>query len=286
LQPRHQQSSRAAAQKRQQKKRQQHSNRSDHHFHQHNVQQEDLPQELWAQILLHVDYQQRLSACALVCRKLARAAAAATQLLDLYFGDAFERYDAFMGWTSSHGSSLTRLVLSYSPSTIQQLPCSNLLQLELADCSVQLCASSEHSGLLHSCTALTSLSLHFTEQGLLDDLAGQVPSAVPPTAVPQLKRLDVTAYVPEEPEAVLRLDQAIVLSLGSHITSLERLGLDYAEEDPGLPEPSCLLQHISSMVRLKEGLLSGAGEKHGPKQAVSVCTRLAAGSSMGRLSLS
>jgi hypothetical protein len=57
---------------------------------------EELPQELWAQILQHVPWQQRLSACALVNQKLARAAAAATRSLNLIFMVTWR--DVMLSW--------------------------------------------------------------------------------------------------------------------------------------------------------------------------------------------
>jgi hypothetical protein len=151
---------------------------------------EDLTHDIWALILQHVDYKQRLSDCALVCRKLARAAAAATQSLDLVFNRP-QRHDAFLGWTERHGSSLTSLHLESSPdhTPIRQLPCAKLVELLLNDWSVQLCASSEHLGLLHSCTALTKLVLECVE--LLDDgLEG--PAGAAPAETARLQHFSVT----------------------------------------------------------------------------------------------
>jgi hypothetical protein len=132
---------------------------------------EELPQELWAQILQHVDYKQRLSACALVCQKLAKAAAAATQSLKLDFNSP-QCTSAFLSWTNSHGSSLTRLHLSSSPdhTLIHELPCPNLVKLNLYSYSVQLCAGSADLGLLHSCPALTKLVVSYCT--LLDGAVG------------------------------------------------------------------------------------------------------------------
>jgi hypothetical protein len=154
----------------------------------------DLPQELWAQILQHVPWRQRLSACALVCQKLARAAAAATQFLDLDFEDHPVQHGAFLDWTGSHGSFLTRLELYTDPdySPIRQLPCSNLLELRLSG-SAQLGASSEGLGLLHSCTALTYLE--WDEIGLLDGVADSAAPAVP-SGVAQLRHLTLTSSQP------------------------------------------------------------------------------------------
>jgi hypothetical protein len=219
---------------------------------------EELPQELWAQVLQHVGYKQRLSACALVCRKLARAAAAATQSLDLFFNSP-ERHDAFLGWTANHGSSLTHLRLFADPdhTPVRQLPCPNLLQLELVSCCVQLCASSEGMGLLHSCTALTHLDICFARS---DSLLDGLPD-VRFGGVPQLKHLALTLDLWAQLEAATLVDKALERIFGAHIASLEHLDLHCTCEGPSLPAPSCFLQHISTLVKLEEGVLHGAGER-------------------------
>lgn len=98
----------------------------------------DLPHELWVQVLQHVPVQQRLSSCALFCQKLSRAATAATQSLQHELAGTPQHLAAFLGWTSSHGSLLTTLFLWSMPndSSIRQLPCPNLVELQLANCSV------------------------------------------------------------------------------------------------------------------------------------------------------
>jgi hypothetical protein len=114
----------------------------------------ELPQDVWVQILQHVDNTQRLSASALVCRKLARAAAAATQSVWVNGYNKPERLDAFLAWTVSHGSSLTRLVLDSSPShSTRQLPCPALLWTSTVaaySCAVAVstracCTAAQHS---------------------------------------------------------------------------------------------------------------------------------------------
>jgi hypothetical protein len=58
---------------------------------------QDLPEEVWTQVLQHFPNEQRLSACALVCHKLRRAAAAAaTQVLQLDVSWSLQRHDAFL----------------------------------------------------------------------------------------------------------------------------------------------------------------------------------------------
>jgi hypothetical protein len=214
---------------------------------------EELPQDLWAQILQNIDYKHRLSQCALVCHKLARAAAAAaaTQSLDLSFSDSPERANAFLSWTMSHGSSLTRLVLSYSHSTTRQLPCANLLELQLSDCSVQLCASSEHLGLLHSCTALTHLDVRCP--ALLDcGAAGEVP-----VAVAQLRHLQLTVTEPLPREEQQRICQALQERLLLHLTSLTCLHVD---DYCNFALLTCFPPHISTIASLQQLKLHEIGE--------------------------
>jgi hypothetical protein len=157
---------------------------------------EELPQELWALILQHVPWRQRLSACALVSQKLARAAAAATRSVLASCYAKPQQHDAFLSWTTRHGSSLAMLYLTSRPiySPILQLPCPNLAQLELHECAVQLCASSEGLGLLHSCPALSQLVVFGSI--LLDGVADQPAEGVPSVAVPRLKHLALCCELP------------------------------------------------------------------------------------------
>jgi hypothetical protein len=179
----------------------------------------ELPEEVWVQILQHVDYKQRLSACALVCQKLARAAAAATQSLELDAYKRPQRCDAFLSWTSSYGSSLTRLLLAYSPSPIRQLPCPNLFELTLDFCRVQLLPGIEGPGLLHSCTALTSLILRGPT--VLHGADGPAPPSSPGVArvLAQLQHFELEGEVPAGPVLECRADQALGGVMGLYLTS-------------------------------------------------------------------
>jgi hypothetical protein len=207
---------------------------------------EELPQDIWALILQHVDYKQRLSSCALLCRKLARAAAAATQSLELEFSSP-QQHDAFVAWTSSHGSTLTQLKLS-SDSPIRQLPCPHLLELQLDECSGQLCASSDHVGLLHSCTALTKLIL---ERPTVLDGETDVPDGAAPAAMAQLQSLRLFACRAYEGTA-----QALEQRLFPHLTSLTRLDVGGSESEL----LSCFLDHISTMTSLQQLIFATPGE--------------------------
>jgi hypothetical protein len=237
----------------------------------------ELPEEVWTQILQHVDYKQRLSACALVCQKLAKAAAAATTSVTLQlYSDSSQRHNSFLSYTRSYGSSLTRLHLSSSPdhAPIRQLPCPHLLELELNFCSVQLCAGSEGLGLLHSCPALTRLVLRAPT--LLDgSVAG--PAGAAPSAVAQLQSFALEGCDrPGEADHDSRAAQALQDRLLPHLTSLTHLSIQAASTSvdqylntvgaslPNEPVQSCFLQHISSMVRLKQlSMKHGNGEGRG-----------------------
>jgi hypothetical protein len=211
---------------------------------------EGLPQELWTLILQHVDFTECLSACALVCRKLARAAAAATRLVSVCCYDNPERLAAFLGWTVSHGSSLIKLQLTAgrNNSPIRQLPCANLRELEV-DGHVQLCASSEHLGLLHSCTALTKLDMDNTT--LLDDGVG-TPAGPAPTATARLQSLRLSSCRLAREGTTQALKQRLFPLLTS-LTSLD-VGGTGNELLSGFPP------HISAMASLQQLRLDEPGE--------------------------
>jgi hypothetical protein len=221
---------------------------------------EELPEELWVQILHHVYYSQRLTNSALVCRKLARAAAAATQSLGpLSYSDSLNT------WISNHGSSLTRLSLGdfdQGHITIRQLPCPNLAELVVFGLRVQLCAGSEHMGLLHSCPALTQLLL-----GSVTLLDGSVDGPVPaPAARLQVFRLCARTL----PAVGHNQNQALASRLLPHLASVTRICLIGCRGEQLAP---WLLPHISTLVRLQELELVGlcrTGEQ--PGHAGCACT--------------
>jgi hypothetical protein len=231
-----------------------------------------LPQELWVQILQHVHYKQRLSACALVCCKLARAAAAAaTQSLELDLQSSPESFDAFLNWLglNSSGRSLTRLVLSsnYSHLSICELPCPNLAELQLSmdatSCSVQLSASSRHPGLLHSCTSLTKLSL--SNVALLDaatDRPAPAGDRCPPAAAAQLQHLQLAACSARQ-SCSLRPNKPHTLDdrLLHHLTALTCLEVDFGEHEKSALLRTWFPATISTMVRLQRLQLLETGEE-------------------------
>jgi hypothetical protein len=201
-----------------------------------------------------------------VSQKLARAAAAATTSLDLFR----PQLDAFLPWSSSYATSLTSLRLegtleddTFDPS-IQQLPCPNLVELELSKCAVQLCASSQHLGLLHCCTALTRLELRFVNilDGSLDGPAGAAPGAVA-----QLQRLQL--HICKLFAGQAKAAQALREQLLPQLTCLTDLDITsyYLAGDPLF---LLVLPHFSTLVRLQK-LSFHAGEGLSQASTARVC---------------
>jgi hypothetical protein len=133
---------------------------------------------------------------------------------------------------------------SYIPSPIRQLPYPALRELEFYESSVQLCAGSEGLGLLHSCTALTSLLL--MESFLLDG-GVNAPAGAASTAMARLQHLELFD---------VNCAQAVETRLFPHLTDLTSLGTGGDAE--GLL--SCFPPHISSMASLQQLRLAEAGE--------------------------
>jgi hypothetical protein len=93
------------------------------------------------------------------------------------------------------------------------------VELEIMQCGVQLCAGSEHFGLLHGCTALTKLELCCAT---LLDVAQ--PGSRAPAAVAQLKHLVLDCWLPKG-QSGEQVVQALRERLAPHLTSLTCLGL-------------------------------------------------------------
>lgn len=222
---------------------------------------EELPQELWTQILSALTWRHRLSVCALVCQKLRRAAAAATQEVHVWAPDsAPQRANDFLSWTSSYGSSLTALHLDFGVrgGSVRQLAaCPNLVQLKLVGCSVQLGAGSGDMGLLHSCTALTHLVLSnvtLLDVGLDKPAAGMAAAPVARLQSLALRSCDL----PDGPEGPQQTAQVLRECLVPHLASLTHFELHFSLLY------SALMHHLSTMVRLEQLSLRGAGESEHP----------------------
>jgi len=121
-----------------------------------------LSEDVWKHILSHLPPEHRLGSCSRVNTTLYRAAAAATQHIQLYQGEAsVHRLPGLCQWMLQHGKHLTSLHLSgfggQSGGTLTQLPCPNLRELDLRDMQLQLSGSSTQPGVLRTCTRLTKL---------------------------------------------------------------------------------------------------------------------------------
>jgi hypothetical protein len=132
----------------------------------------------------HVPLKQRLTSCCLVNRRLHAAAVAATNQLLFLNGESRnstwgsttsiaspERAQSVLGWLDQYGEHLTYLSMSRFPS-VQQLPCANLRELLLQECSVQLGPAADGTpGVIQCCTKLTRLDLSCS---IIDAPAGAV----------------------------------------------------------------------------------------------------------------
>jgi hypothetical protein len=114
-----------------------------------------LPVELLSQVLRHVDLQQRLGSCSLVCKAWRAAAAAATSKVSLKL-NTFEQPKAILArslgqWLGVHGAAVTHLSVTDAhphPFAPFQLPCTVLTQLQelkIHSCQLQEPGSSSVS---------------------------------------------------------------------------------------------------------------------------------------------
>jgi hypothetical protein len=137
-----------------------------------------LPDEVLKLVMQHVPQTERLTSCCLVSRRLHAAAVAATQ--ELYgHGKTMQDADSCLEWICMYGQHLTRLSFLMFPETLRQLPCPDLLELEIEFSSVQLQAADGYPGVIQGCTNLTRLELTFTgidapQEGVLDSLSSLV----------------------------------------------------------------------------------------------------------------
>lgn len=123
-----------------------------------------IPAEVLSRIISFVPTEQRLTSCTLVSRCWAQATAAATSSISV--GQLHSVSTALQEYLRKHGQHITNMEL-WEPITaswqqctlVRTLPCLNLVQLQLARVHVQLLPGGGHHGVLHSCTALQSLTL-------------------------------------------------------------------------------------------------------------------------------
>lgn len=103
---------------------------------------DSLTPDIWTHILRHVGTADRVARCSVVCKKLNKAAAAATQdvQLSLWRCDVDEGLrqrwaQAFESYLQKHGRHLTSLQLFWADQPLFNLPCANLKSLDLVPCA-------------------------------------------------------------------------------------------------------------------------------------------------------
>ena len=179
-----------------------------------------LPDELWKLILVHIPLPERLGRCSRVSQQLSRAAAAATEQLELELNYNVQRFQGLMQWVEKHGQHIKELDLNRVGGTLTELPCWQLRQLGIFNGSVQLGPSSSHPGVLHSCNGLTKLQLWSCQVDGPDNLSAL-------SAVPALQHLELsyisssTGYVslPGSVLQVLTQLSALKLELNIKVTA-------------------------------------------------------------------
>jgi len=205
-----------------------------------------LSEDVWKHILVHVPLKQRLGSCNRVNQTLYRAAAAATQQIELYLREAgVQRLLGVCQWMMNHGQHLTSLQLNVPGGTLTQLPCPNLRELDLGNMQVQLSASSTQPWVLHRCTRLTKLCLMSCQ---FDNGHSS------PAALSSLVRLQNLTIVTVDSKSTS--DTFMPSSVLQHLTQLTRLFLMYPYVPVLLSMES--LQHTSCLVNLQELHITGS----------------------------
>lgn len=120
-----------------------------------------LPDHVLQKVLSFVSLAQRFGPCSLASQQFRKAAAEATTAIALDLHDSAARQDGLSNWTQQHGHSITTLQLSKLAQLLKALPssCSNLQQLDISQCAVQLGEGDQQPGLLAHFTGLTRLVL-------------------------------------------------------------------------------------------------------------------------------
>lgn len=202
-----------------------------------------LSEDLWRQIQQFVPLKDRLSSCSRVSRTLHRAAAAATQQVNLSVPFSGIAHPSLFQWMQHHGQHLASF--GFCGKTRQESPiwalltCPNLLELHLCRIAVQLGVSGQQPGVVHSCTQLTTLQLH--DCSLLGSTL-QIIGAL--SALPGLQHLELLGTVPED-EGVF--EQGHPSTVLQHLQCLTHLQISCQR---WLQEES--LQHISCLTNLQE----------------------------------
>jgi hypothetical protein len=116
-----------------------------------------------------VPIKDRLTSCSLVNRRLHAAAVAATQEITLV-----KKPKLGMQWLFCYGQQATKLSMDLHTEALLQLPCSNLCELQLNFCSVQLGpTASGETGVVQGSVKLTRLELncHIMDGPTVDSLS-------------------------------------------------------------------------------------------------------------------
>jgi len=220
-------------------------------------------------IMTHVPLMERLRNCSFVCKAFHKAAASAgaasLELTSLYDTGR----EGFQEWLSRHGDDVTRLHLLRSEAPTD-LPCKNLLELDLTWCRcIQLQKSDHNPGLLQSCRGLTQLKFR-----LCTVIEG---SSVPKelaalSCLPSLQHLDICRLGPDayESPSLEHRDQRMQLpsTVLKALTNLTHLGfLGHVNWTEGLKQDfSCLVQlQVLSIHCHRETVFHENLDMHGTK---------------------
>jgi len=182
----------------------------------------------------------RLLSCSRVNQTLHRAAAAATQQLQIELQEYRREARAqcllnLCHWMHQYGQHLTSLQLDAAGGTLTELPCPNLRELDVDNMRVQLSGSSTQPGVLHSCTRLTKLQLH------CNHLVDEHSSLAALSALVQLQHLFLAAVSGST-------DDGMPSTVLEHLTQLTHLYLDSLGQLLNVDS----LQHTSCLVNLQE----------------------------------
>lgn len=198
----------------------------------------NLSDEVLAQLLAHIPLQQRLKIHATVCKRFKAAAAAATKDIKLHTSSMGAVF-GLQSWLQLHGSGVTSIdLLVQRRFALLELPCRNLCSLHLTNTLVQFTAGRQLPGVLASCTALTSLSLH--NCSVLDtsqQLAG----------LSVLQNLEELVILGPDPSTTAAAPQSTLLLSGSLLSQLVKVTRVHLKG-------ACFshLQHLSCLTSLQD----------------------------------
>ena len=174
----------------------------------------------------------------IVSRKMCRAAAAATEHLEVNLRGDQERSKALKRWLDSNGQHVTSLQMARPSGVLEGLPCPQLRQLDLGASTVELySSSSSHPGFFERCSGLTRLLLSNSCVVFGGPPMSGPDSLAALSAVPALQHLELRAI------ANRLLLPGSVLHVLTHLTYLAL----YAKVQVTAES----LQHISALQHLK-----------------------------------